>query len=376
VKHFVVALIATRNEADIIGHVVRDLTRQGIGVYILDDGSTDATLDVVAHYQSKGVIGIEHLAETIYEGPSSRFELARIVERKAKLASELDAEWFINHDADEFREAPFADVSFESAIRRVDALGFNAIDFELLNFWPVHDNFRPEDDVRQAFKFYAPAAPYDRVQVRCWKKGRDVVDLASSAGHDVRFAGRRVFPIRFILRHYPIRGQAHGERKTRDRLARFADAERARGWHVQYDDLSNGGSFIRDPQTLMPYDPEKIRMELLIRNRDVDVLEARHDALMQDLTGARQDLEQMRTEAGALSTEVARLVRTVQQLEHRVQDGALEAEELRREGDNLRREVENSHARLDAMHRSLSWRWTSPARTAFRVLTGGHRKGS
>ena len=74
----------------------------------------------------------------------------------------------------------------------------------------VHDRFEPGGDIREAFPYYSEQAPYDRVQIRCWKKAPDV-DLASSGGHEARFEGRRVFPLRFILRHYPIRGQAHGE---------------------------------------------------------------------------------------------------------------------------------------------------------------------
>ena len=137
--------------------------------------------------------------------------------------------WFIHHDADEFRESPWSHLSLNDAIRHVDALGFNAIDFAGLDFWPVHDGFRAGDDVRDAFTFYSELAPYDRPQVRCWKK-TDSLDLASSGGHDARFPDRRVFPLRFILRHYPIRGQAHGERKVfRERRNRFLERERAQG---------------------------------------------------------------------------------------------------------------------------------------------------
>src|SRR4029450_12443802 len=86
---------------------------------------------------------------------------------------------------------------------------------------PRPDSLRAGDDVREAFTFWAMPAPYDRRQVRCWKKTASVVDLASSGGHEVQLAGRTICPVRFILRHYPIRVQAHGERKIRERRARF-----------------------------------------------------------------------------------------------------------------------------------------------------------
>ena len=54
----VVALLAARNENDIIGQVIEDLVSQGIEVYFIDDGSTDGTLETVRSWTDRGVIGI------------------------------------------------------------------------------------------------------------------------------------------------------------------------------------------------------------------------------------------------------------------------------------------------------------------------------
>ena len=134
------------------------------------------------------------------------------MQRKESLAAELDATWFINHDADEFRESLWADTTLGGALRRVDELGWNAVDFEIFTMLPVGDpaTARVTPDTEPAW--YAPGGVYDRLQVRAWKQ-QPRVDLRSTGGHDVQFPGRRVFPLRFPLRHYPIRSQAHGERK-------------------------------------------------------------------------------------------------------------------------------------------------------------------
>jgi GT2 family glycosyltransferase len=272
----IIALIAAYNEGDVIGPVVGDLIDQGVSVYLLDHQSTDDTVARVQPYHGRGLLSIERFPArgTGVEGPG-RFAWEEILRRKEALATELDAAWFIHHDADEFRESPWAHVNLRDAIRSVDALGYNAIDFEVLNFWPTHDGFRPGDDVRQTFRHYAPGEPWDKVQIKCWKKTDGPVDLVSSAGHDVAFAGRRVFPLRFILRHYPIRSQAHGERKVfHERRGRFVEAERARGWHVQYDAIRPDERFIRDPATMIPYDAEQVRLQLLLRHRGVEALEA------------------------------------------------------------------------------------------------------
>ncbi len=336
----VVAIIAAYNEADIIDQVVSDLLKQDVQVYFLDDGSTDGTLAAVERYLGQGVLGIERLPQAPEDARPRGFDLEGILRRKAALAQELNADWFINHDADEFRESPWPHVSLNAAIRQVDALGFNAIDFALLDFPPAHNRFLPGDDVRQAFTFYAAPEPYDRLQIRCWKKTDALVDLASTGGHEARFPGRNVFPLRFILRHYPIRGQAHGERKVTERRSRFLDRERATGWHVQYDQVHEGHSFIRDPSTLTPYDPDAVRLGLTLRHRGVEELQAEVETLLTALAARAAELERLREEVDQRSTQIEQLTSA----------------------------VDESVRRLDELHRSLSWRWMAPARAAYRVL--------
>ena len=367
----VVAIIAAYNESDIIEQVVADLIHQGIQVYLLDDSSTDGTVAAVEPYVGRGVVAIERLAGTTKDAaPEGRggFDLERILRRKTELAKELDATWFINHDADEFRESPWSHLSLKDAIRHVDALGFNAIDFAGLNFWPVHDQLRAGDDVRDAFTRYAEFAAYDRVQVRCWKRTNSL-DLASSGGHEARFPGRKVFPLRFILRHYPIRGQAHGVRKVfGERRNRFLDRERARGWHVQYDQMQEGVSFLRDPSTLTPYDPDALRRSLTLHPRYPEELEEALSAARSDLSAARAEVEALRDELqqratersemhaalDARSAEIAALIEAIEQR-------AAEIGRWRTAADGLTRQLEE-------VRHSLSWRWTSPARAAYRIL--------
>src|SRR5262249_21984932 len=46
--------------------------------------------------------------------------------------------------------------------------------------------------------------------------------------------------------------------------ARFVDEERARGWHVHYDQILEGESFIQDPRTLISFDPRRFDRDFLI----------------------------------------------------------------------------------------------------------------
>jgi hypothetical protein len=131
------------------------------------------------------------------------------------------------------------------------------VDHVTLNFWPTDDSFDPsgpdlEDHFRH-FEFSDHAGHFH--QRRAWKQQRgERVALARSAGHDVEFPGRRVYPYKFLLKHYPLRSSAHGARKLLDRRRRWNAEERSRGWHRQYDEVEPGG-FIRDPSTLRRFDP-------------------------------------------------------------------------------------------------------------------------
>jgi glycosyltransferase involved in cell wall biosynthesis len=304
----VVALISAYNEEDVIGAVIGHLAENGVEVYVIDDRSTDDTVAEARAWLGRGLLGVETFPELAPRGPrsSGRFVWSAILRRKVRLATEIPADWFIHHDADEIREGPWEGLSLRDSIRRVDRLGYNAIDFRVLNFPPVDDGFRRGDDPRAYFRLYEAGALYDKVQIKCWKKTGARVSLPASGGHEARFAGRRVFPIQFLLRHYPIRGQAHGTRKVfHERKTRFLARERHRGWHVQYDDIVDDDYvFVRDPATLTPFDPVRTRFELVLHNRLVNAAEERLAKAEAAGRAARLDLRAAKAEVAALSERV------------------------------------------------------------------------
>ena len=249
----VIGLITAFNEEDVIRQVIAHLADQGVDVILIDNWSTDATVDRATTMLGNGLIRIEKFP---VDGPSSSYEWASLLRHEATIASNENADWFIHHDADEIRRSPWPDRALRDAIYLADYSGFNAVDHTQLDFHPVDNGFVPGQSLEEYFRYFTPVSVVAQdYRVNAWKKLDVSVDLDSSGGHSVQFAGRRVFPYNFLLKHYPIRSQAHGEQKVlRDRKPRWNSDERRRGWHFQYDHIRKGHRFIRCPQELQLFD--------------------------------------------------------------------------------------------------------------------------
>jgi len=303
----VIAIVSAYNEADIISPVIGHLVENGVDVYLIDNRSTDGTVEQARPWLKKGLLEIEEFPKEAPRNGPPTFDWGAILQRKEELAKKLPADWFIHHDADEFREAPWPGMSLKDAIRWVDRLGYSCIDFRVLNFPPVDDGFRPGADPREHLTRWEEPNVHDTVQLKSWKNTGAPVSLAASGGHEVGFRGRRVFPIQFLLRHYPIRSQEHGRRKVfEERKTRFLERERAKGWHVQYDRIEDKAhSFLGDPSRLQPYDADQIRFEVLLRNRVTREAEERAQGLQSALTAREQELGRARARNEELERKLA-----------------------------------------------------------------------
>jgi LPS sulfotransferase NodH len=274
----VVALISTYNEADIIAYTIRKLTDQGIGVYLIDNWSTDSTLAQARLFEGRGLIGFERFPRE----PAPHYEWARILRRKEELHGELGARWYIHHDADEVRDSPWPGVSYREGILRADSEGFNCITHVVLEFKPTDDEFAPGGDMEAHFCYFHPgehATHGVEHQAKAWKNSGQAIELVSSAGHRVDFPERRVYPIPFLLKHYPVRGQAHGRRKVlRERKQRYSPDERGIGWHDHYDHFQESSDFLSDPSGLELYDETTFKAALVGLPRREEVRSSFHQA--------------------------------------------------------------------------------------------------
>jgi hypothetical protein len=244
----VVAIMSAYNEEDVIGPTIQALVDDRIDVYLIDNWSTDRTHEIAETFTGRGLIALERFPEA----PSPVFDLSGLLGRVEAIAAQNPSRWFIHHDADERREGPWPGHSLRDALWAVDRAGFNAVDHTVLNFRPIDDGFVPGTDfVRYFRRFEFGDTPDMLNQVKAWKDVGGPVSLAATGGHQVAFSGRRIFPYKFLLKHYPVRSQAHGERKVLvERRGRWSPTERARGWHGHYDAITETHNFVRTASDL------------------------------------------------------------------------------------------------------------------------------
>jgi hypothetical protein len=92
-----VMTLLVRDEEDIVADNLDFHLAQGVDeVIVTDNGSVDGTLEILRSYEARGLVRI------IIE-PTDDYSQGRWVTRMARLAAtEHDADWVINNDADEF----------------------------------------------------------------------------------------------------------------------------------------------------------------------------------------------------------------------------------------------------------------------------------
>jgi glycosyltransferase involved in cell wall biosynthesis len=222
----IVALLTVRNEARVLDRCLRHLADQGIEICVVDNDSVDDSRSIAESFRGHGVIRVERLP---YPGS---FELATILRNEERLAAEIDADWFIHHDADEIREAPEPFPSLAAGLAEVDRQGFNAVHFDEFVFLPSGDDESYEGtDFVARMEHYYFFEPGPLRRVNAWKRIPGVTpNLTDSGGHSVEFPGRKVFPTPFVMRHYIALSRAHVVAKYGSRV--YSNAEVVeRKWH-------------------------------------------------------------------------------------------------------------------------------------------------
>jgi hypothetical protein len=129
-----VMTLLVRDEQDIVRENLDFHLAQGVDLVIVtDNGSEDATTEILREYESRGVVRL--LFET-----SDDYSQGRWVTRMARLAADEGGDWVINNDADEFWWPRTG--SLKSTFEQLGA-GVGLVVARRVNFVPRPEDGRP-----------------------------------------------------------------------------------------------------------------------------------------------------------------------------------------------------------------------------------------
>jgi hypothetical protein len=256
----VLAVIHVFNEQDILEAAVSHLLAQGVDVKVLDNWSSDGSYEIARSLAERDSrVSVERFPA---EGPSDYFDLKQIIANVELIARQSDHDWLIHHDADEIRESPWPALTLQQAISAVDATGFNAIDFTIVEFKLTADGFEAGTDPARFFKHYQFAQlGCDFLQVKAWKNTGPV--NLTVWGHHAVTEGQRIFPLKFLMKHYPLRSVRQAKEKLfKNRVPRIPPQERGQRF-IHYD-LSEGANYLKDKSAFDRFEPTQFAGEYLL----------------------------------------------------------------------------------------------------------------
>lgn len=214
-----VALICARNEQIHISRCLGDLISDGIQVLLIDHESTDDTVALARKFLGHGLLDIVSMPW------SGTFSLRQQLIFKNQLIQQLDCDWVLHVDADEWLSTPTKDQTLIAGLSEVDAAGWNCVDFNEFVFVPTAEEL-PLDDYRTSMLtyYFIQHGPH----MRAWKRSVGLTNIAG-AGHELQGPRVTVYPKPYILRHYIMLNYSQGLQKYRER--NFAQEEIDRTWH-------------------------------------------------------------------------------------------------------------------------------------------------
>lgn len=220
----VLAILSVHDEARFIRPQLEHLASQGVETFVLCDRSPEPVLEVIESFRGRGVIG-----SRLYP-PRDFYDWEGILREKQTIAASHAHDWILIGDVDEFRMSEKPGETLGETVARVDADGYNAINFAEYVFVPTreHPDHDHPDFLRSMQAYYA-FMPHPQHRRTLFKKTGQAFEFVHTGGHRVDFAGLRVYPENLPMRHYLYLSLAHFEEKYHARI--HSQRETERGWH-------------------------------------------------------------------------------------------------------------------------------------------------
>ena len=219
----VVAILAIRNEELYIRKCINHLINEGIKIVVIDNGSDDHTLHICREFYPDSILLIERVPYT------GCFDLKRLLEKIQQLRKSLNTDWILYQAADEILQSNIRNETLHDAIRRIDGLGYDAINFDEFVFIPESNEKRyGGTDYYRKMRYYYFFEPFKPRLIRAFKNAL-TVDNIYSGGHLLPIDKIKLYPENLILRHYVCLSFEHARSKYGSR--EFSEEALKKGWH-------------------------------------------------------------------------------------------------------------------------------------------------
>lgn len=250
-------IMTTFNDHDIIESIVRRNLAQGLDLIVIDNWSTDGTWSILKQLQAEG-LGIVDLVQYPFDGPSPNYEWKEMLDLKSKMALKYPDRWIFHQDSDELTVSPWVNYDLAHVLNSIRDMGYNAVSLRMVDFQPIDDDFTIGDPVEHFKYFHFSSIPSYSLQNKIWYQEDQEVDLSCMGGHDARFSGRNIFPVRLPRYHYSVRSSAHSQSKyAYSRMERTKKERETLGWHTHVEHKIDA-DIVRDKSDLILFDRQDL----------------------------------------------------------------------------------------------------------------------
>jgi len=155
----IIGMLSVYNDSDIIKELIEYYISQGLNLVIVDNDSTDNTVEICNEFVGSGV-------NKIISFPSKLWDLYNSQKIQYDLALLQNPDWVIKIDSDEFFESGKNNFSLKEVIVEVNNLGYNLIQFDWFNFFLTDNDNYSGKSVKERLPYYSWASDF---LYRAWK---------------------------------------------------------------------------------------------------------------------------------------------------------------------------------------------------------------
>lgn len=248
------AILCNRNDAIHMRRCLTHLIDSGLEVYLIDNESTDDSVEIAGEFLDRGLVAIDTLP---WHGTLSMSDLLRA---KRRVVGSVDHDWVLHLDLDEWPCSPTAGQPLIEAINEEDAAGYTCINFHEIVFVPLDgQDFYREDYAEWMSTYYFYQPDYPRL-LRAWNR-RAQLDNVRAGGHLLDGGDLRPSPKDFLLRHYIVLSPEHAREKYLGR--QFSQEDLDKGWHYNRINITDEDLTVKPVDGLRHLnDPRKEEFDL------------------------------------------------------------------------------------------------------------------